>query len=167
MAVNLFRSQRPGQPLTAERAERLQGMIQNDYQLIWRLLRRLGVPADQVDDAAQQVFLIATERLDDILANRERAFAFGTALRIAQGWRRRQQRETPSDALLQRALDAMPLELRSVFILFELEAMTSPQIAELADLPLGTVASRLRRAREQFRVLIEAEAIRPGKREAP
>ena len=68
-------------------------MIENDYRLIWRLLRRLGVPPHGVDDAVQQVFLIAAERLDDIRENSERAFAFGTALRVAQTLRRRSARE--------------------------------------------------------------------------
>jgi RNA polymerase sigma-70 factor, ECF subfamily len=162
---------------------RLERMFHADYRFIWRLLRRLGVPHDQVDDAAQQVFLIAAERLNDILEHRERSFAFGTALRIAQTLRRRAQRETPSDAyderpsslpapdeltdqrrnreLLDRVLDKLPLELRSVFILYELEAMSSPEIAELAEIPLGTVASRLRRARAQFKSLVELETATP------
>jgi RNA polymerase sigma-70 factor (ECF subfamily) len=189
MAVNLFRSESRGRQLEGERAQRLERMIRNDYQLIWRLLRRLGVSLDQVDDAAQHVFLVAAERLDDIQASRERAFAFGTALRVAQSFRRRGQRETATEhmdrsvstspgpeelldqgrarALLQRVLEAMPLELRTVFILFELEAMTSPEIAELSRIPLGTVASRLRRAREKFRVLVEAEAVPRVKRAEP
>ena len=39
-----------------ERKARLERMIANDYRLIWRVLRRLGVPADGADDATQQVF---------------------------------------------------------------------------------------------------------------
>jgi len=154
-------------------------MIVNDYRLIWRLLRRLGVPEHSVDDGAQQVFLIAAERLPDIRERSERAFAFGTALRVAQSLRRRLGREAVSDAadrgvsplpgpdelsdqkrareMLDRVLDQMPLELRTVFILFELEGLRSPEIAELQALPLGTVASRLRRARERFRELVERE----------
>jgi RNA polymerase sigma-70 factor (ECF subfamily) len=45
----------------------------------------------------------------------------------------------------------MPLEARSVFVLFELEELTVPEIAAMLDLPIGTVASRLRRGRELFR----------------
>lgn len=158
-------------------------MFRADYRFIWRLLRRLGVPQDQVDDATQQVFLIAAERLNDIQPQRERSFAYGTALRLAQTLRRRAQRETPSDAcderpsgwpapdaltdqrrnceLLDRVLDQLPLELRSVFILYELEALSSPEIAELAEIPLGTVASRLRRARARFKTLVELETATP------
>ena len=53
-------------------------------------------------------------------------------------------------AMLDEILATMPLELRSVFTLFELEQMTMIQIAGMLELPQGTVASRLRRARELF-----------------
>ena len=39
----------------------------------------------------------------------------------------------------------------AVFTLYEIEGLSSPEIAELLSIPLGTVASRLRRARENFR----------------
>ena len=168
---------------TLDRQARLERMIASDYRLIWRVLRRLGVPADSADDATQQVFLIAAERLDDIAVQSERAFAFGTALRVAQSLRRKLARLPISDdgdlrpsqlppadeltdqkrarELLDRVLEGLPLELRSVFVLFELEGMTSPEIAALHELPLGTVASRLRRARERFAVLVAQAA--PGR----
>ena len=165
-------------------------MIQNDYRLIWRLLRRLGVPLHGVDDAVQQVFLIAAERLDDIRENSERAFAFGTALRVAQTLRRRIAREQmgaegdrnvsplpgPEELadqqrareVLGRVLDGMPFELRTVFVLFELEGLSSPEIAELENVPLGTVASRLRRARARFHELVAHETgQRPALGEEP
>jgi RNA polymerase sigma-70 factor, ECF subfamily len=169
---------RPIGPSDVERKARLEGMIARDYRFTWRLLRRLGVPLHSIDDATQQVFLVAAERLSDIREESERSFAFGTALRVAQSYRRRNVRELAQvthddlttnepdpEALfsqrraceqLDQVLDQMPLELRSVFVLFELEGMTSPEIAQVADLPLGTVASRLRRARERFRQLAAA-----------
>jgi RNA polymerase sigma-70 factor (ECF subfamily) len=53
-------------------------------------------------------------------------------------------------AALEAILDAMPLDLRTVFVLYELEQVTMAEIATILELPAGTVASRLRRAREQF-----------------
>jgi RNA polymerase sigma-70 factor (ECF subfamily) len=41
-------------------------------------------------------------------------------------------------------------DVRSVFVLFELEGLTAVEIAELMDVPVGTVASRLRRGRDLF-----------------
>lgn len=161
------------------RRARLERLIATEYRLVWRLLRRFGVPESAVDDATQQVFLVIAERLDEIRPESERSFAFGTALRVAQTLRRKAAREAPEldpeqrmapeplpDELsdqrrarerLDRILDALPDELRSVFVLFELEGMTSPEIAAVSGLALGTVASRLRRAREQFRALVAAQ----------
>jgi RNA polymerase sigma-70 factor (ECF subfamily) len=45
----------------------------------------------------------------------------------------------------------MPMDLRAVFALFELEQVTMAEISVLLGLPAGTVASRLRRARREFR----------------
>jgi RNA polymerase sigma-70 factor (ECF subfamily) len=42
-------------------------------------------------------------------------------------------------------------DLVEVFVLYEIEGLTAPEIAEVLQIPLGSVASRLRRAREQFR----------------
>ena len=57
--------------------------------------------------------------------------------------------------LLESILDAMPLEQRAVFTLFELDAQRGEDIAELLDVPLGTVYSRLRLAREHFRRAVD------------
>lgn len=158
-------------------------MVDGHFDFIWRSLRRLGVPPGDVDDCAQQVFMIASRRLDDIAAGSERSFLFGTAVRVASGARRTRsrRREVPLDAgeggdagesdegepdpgmspeeiadqrraraLLDEALEQMPTDLRAVFVLFELEEMSTPEIAELLGIPTGTAASRLRRAREEF-----------------
>jgi RNA polymerase sigma-70 factor (ECF subfamily) len=42
-------------------------------------------------------------------------------------------------------------DLVTVFVLFELEGLSAPEISELVNIPVGTVASRLRRARATFR----------------
>ena len=56
--------------------------------------------------------------------------------------------------MLDRALDAMPGDLRTVFVLFEIEEMTMAEISNVIEIPAGTVASRLRRAREVFREIV-------------
>jgi RNA polymerase sigma-70 factor (ECF subfamily) len=55
---------------------------------------------------------------------------------------------------LDRILERMPENLKEAFILFELEDLSVPQIAELLAIPGGTVASRLRRARAFFQAEI-------------
>ena len=121
----------------------------------------------------------------------ERSFLFQTALRVAADSRRTRLRRrevaasdipendeesdrapSPEDAVdLRRArmwldaiLDEMSLDLRAAFVLFELDQMTMAEISVLLDLPPGTVASRLRRARHQFREKVArmAETLKAG-----
>jgi RNA polymerase sigma-70 factor (ECF subfamily) len=51
-------------------------------------------------------------------------------------------------------LDQLEPELRDVFVLYELEGFTMPEIAALVEVPLGTAASRLRRGRDRFSALV-------------
>jgi RNA polymerase sigma-70 factor (ECF subfamily) len=154
-------------------------MASEHFQFIWRSLRRLGVPPVTVDDAAQQVFEVVARRLADVEPGRERAFLFKTALFVATDARRyaarsrsreggdvdvlRDASPTPEDSallgekrlFLDRVLLALPLELRTVFVLYELEELPTADIAELLAVPRGTVASRLRRAREAFHLEVK------------
>lgn len=163
----------PRQGAEAVARERLEGMFRAHHRLIWRTLRRLGLSVDAATDATQQVFLIAAERLGEIRFGSERAFLFSTGLKVARSWRRKQARceldanmdertskGRPEDEavtqqtaaqLMDRLLAHMDPDLVAVFVLFELEGMSTPEIAELLGIPLGTAASRLRRARAAFR----------------
>ncbi len=155
------------------RRSRLEKMFRAHHELVWRTLRRLGLGPEAAADATQQAFLIAAERLSDIRHGSERAFLFGTAIRLARtSYRsgRRFQLEDDMDhradggskieelvdqrravALADRVLSQMEPTLLTVFVLFEIEGLSTPEIAELEGIPLGTAASRLRRAREAFR----------------
>ena len=52
---------------------------------------------------------------------------------------------------VRRAVEELPPELREVVVLRELEGLSYKEIATIADIPLGTVMSRLSRARERLR----------------
>jgi len=160
-------------PVVAQ--DRLRVMFDTNFAFVWRSLRRLGVPAAATDDATQEVFLVASKRLGEIETGRERSFLFATALRVASNARRAFARRdarhddaldrvvdpAPSPEqladrarareLLDRVLAALDLDLRAVFVLHELEEMSMADIAVTLELAPGTVASRLRRAREEFR----------------
>lgn len=63
------------------------------------------------------------------------------------------------------ALDRLTEEHRSILVLREMEGMDYEAIAEVLDLPIGTVRSRLHRARDQLReklIAIEKSQIRPS-----
>src|SRR6185436_2690063 len=87
-----------------DRDERMRSLLEAHFVFIWRLLRRFGVPENDVDDAAQQVFIVAWNKLDGVPESTERSFLFGTALRIAASFRRRLRRrgEIDSEALARR-----------------------------------------------------------------
>jgi len=160
-----------------DRSLRLAALARENFHFIWRSLRRLGVSQGAVDDAAQQVFEVASRRLEEIEPGRERAFLFKSAVLVAAEATRKAATQrardggdavdeldtalpSPEEAtdwlrrrlLLDGVLAAMPVELRVVFVLFELEELSMAEIARLLELPPGTVASRLRRARGAFHV---------------
>ena len=187
MNVRLTAEPLPDLP-RAPRADRLKSAIVTHYELVWRVLRRLGVADAAVEDAAQQVLIVLSNRIDDVRIGAERAFMVATATRVAADFRKKRAR-TPEDLdpdaldaapglapLADDALDRrrarrwldvvlseMPDELRPVFVLFELEDMTMATIAELLNLPPGTVASRLRRARANFEAAAN-KLTQPGNR---
>jgi RNA polymerase sigma-70 factor (ECF subfamily) len=149
-------------------------LVRAEFRFVWRLLRRLGLSEGDADDAAQQVFLVASQRFADLLPGRERSFLYTTALHVAAKARRSVERRRedlglevepdPDGApnvedlldrrrareLLDSLLDALPLELRAVLVLHEIDELSAAEIAEVVGVPVGTAASRLRRARELF-----------------
>ena len=160
--------------LAAPGTVRLRRMVDAHHAFVWRALRRVGLADAHAEDLAQEVFVVAAARLSDIDPERERSFLLSVAVRLAANARRRHghRREVLSDAPPEQAdprpladdaldarrmratldvvLDALPMDLRVVLVLTELEEMSAPEIAAALDLPVGTVASRLRRAREEF-----------------
>jgi RNA polymerase sigma-70 factor (ECF subfamily) len=157
---------------------RLARAFEQNAVFIWRSLRRLGVPREAADDATQQVFLVAARRMHEISEGKERAFLFQSAMRIAMEFRREfsatRGRAEPDDEvlfervdpalrpddaldqqrtlrLLGHVLEEMPIERRAVFVLYEIEGVTMAEIAAMMQIPMGTVASRLRLARDDFR----------------
>jgi len=56
----------------------------------------------------------------------------------------------------------MEMDLRAVFVLFELEELSTAEIAATLEIPMGTVSSRLRRAREEFQAATKRYRARGG-----
>jgi RNA polymerase sigma-70 factor (ECF subfamily) len=153
--------------------DRLGRMFDAHYEVVWRTLRRRGLNPDTAGDVTQETFLIAAERLGDIHPQAERAFLISTALRAAHTFGRKTFRWQLDDSLHLRAsgardagdaradvelcdlvLSKISPDLAEVFVLFEAEGLYSREIAGLLGIPRGSVRSRLRRAREQFRAVV-------------
>lgn len=171
----------------------LRGLYEEHFQFVWRSLRRLGVRESDVPDAVQDVFIVVHRKLGEFEGrSKVTTWLFGIALRVARdrqklAYTRRQVDDEQAissyvDAsadvaadlerkqgleLLEAILDTMPLEQRAVFTLFELEGMTGEGIAEMLEIPLGTVYSRLRLARETFQRTTLRLRAREGKRPPP
>ena len=147
------------------------------FGFVWRSIRRLNVPEADAADAVQEVFLVVHRRLAEFEGRAKlTTWLFRICMRVARDRHRRAhvRREVPAGgeltkrpgpepdpeqvaarrsdlALLEAALGEMDFEQRAVFTLFELEGMTGQEIADALEIPLGTVYSRLRLAREAFR----------------
>ncbi|QJR16185.1 RNA polymerase sigma factor [Usitatibacter palustris] len=65
---------------------------------------------------------------------------------------------------IERALATLPPEQRAVVLLVGLEEMTYAEVSRTLGIPMGTVMSRLSRARERMRQLIDGEATQPNLR---
>ena len=69
---------------------------------------------------------------------------------------------TEDHALVREAVAALPLEFREVLVLRELEDLSYQEICEVTGLPMGTVMSRLSRARDRLQILLRSR--RSGER---
>ena len=159
---------------------RLRELVDNYVDFVARVLRNSGTPESEVDDEVQRTFIVAARRLDDIRPGAEKSFLFRVAFNQAAHARRTaaRRREVAAEQapeqvehlatpealtdqkrmreLLDRVLDDMEESLRAVFVLHEFEEMTAAEIADVVGIPRGTVASRLRRARSEFRARVAA-----------
>jgi RNA polymerase sigma factor (sigma-70 family) len=144
----------------------------------------MGLPPDRADDVAQGAFLIALERLPNIMSGSERAYLRATAVRIVHGMVRRSRREvldadldlarssapSPEEAthrkraweLLGALLEGIELESRAVFVSFEVDGLTIPEIATSLAISREAATCRLRHARRKFRTLVRNLNIRPA-----
>jgi RNA polymerase sigma-70 factor (ECF subfamily) len=159
----------------SERELRLRQLVDNHVAHVARILRNAGTMEADIDDDVQRVFIALSNRLDDVRVGAERSFLVQTALHMASHSRRTaaRRREILTDQppeivdsfagpeemanrrqirrTLDQILNQMDTELRVVFSLYEFEEMTTVEISAVLEIPRGTVASRLRRARADFR----------------
>jgi RNA polymerase sigma-70 factor (ECF subfamily) len=150
-------------------------LFEAEFSYVWNTLRRLGVKEADVNDQAQEVFLIVHGLLPDYDATRPvRPWLFAIAYRVACRYRalarhryelveegttehldptplpdQRLESDEARELLLE-AIEAIDLPRRAVFVLAEIEEQPMSEIAHALQLPLNTAYSRLRLARADF-----------------
>lgn len=155
---------------------RIRELVAAYHGAIWKFVRHLGVSEALADEVVQEVFLVAFRREGDLREGSERAFLYGTAFRTAKHALKKHHREpavedvdrsadlapNPEETLdrkqtrelAYRLLAELDDDLRAPFVMFELEGMSMQEIGTVMGLPIPTVGSRLRRAREAFRTCV-------------
>lgn len=155
-------------------AHRCVSAFRFELEYVQRTLRRLVTDRSEVDDLAQEVFLVLHRRWAEYDPSRPlRPYLFGIALRIALAHQRKRCREVPvgtvelgdddpgpedalstkqTHALLQAALERIPIQRRTVLVMHELDDVPVSEVATALSIPRFTVYSRLRKARQELEV---------------
>lgn len=146
---------------------------------VFASLQRLGVRGPGLPDAHQEVFLVVHRRLSTYEPNTSvTAWLHAICRRVAAAHRRKahRRREVPIEfecdigdlsadpsedferyqqrQLVERLLDTLDLDRRTVLVMYEIEGMQCEQIALLLGIPVGTVYSRLHLARRDFNAAV-------------
>lgn len=149
------------------------------FRAVWRTLSRLGVQTAFLDDAAQEVFIVAWRRWGEFEGrSTHRTWLLGIALRVASDARKKQrpmeevslqleamapgpERVTAAREAARKVeamLSKMDGERREVFVLVDLEGYSVPEVAEATQVNLNTLYTRLRAARSDFETLVAGSA---------
>jgi len=172
----------PARPVSAAApaSERIgvEELFREHAQFVASFLMRLGTPSQDVEDLLQEVFVVAHRKGGFVKGPAQpRSWLGAIATNVARtGHRSRRRRREDADSptveqlsaqapseseslsrvRLARALDALPLEQRAAFVLFELEGESCESIAAVWGVPVGTVYSRLHHARRRFLEVYES-----------
>lgn len=152
---------------------------------VWATLYRMGVREADLPDMLQEVFVVVHRRLGSFdHSSKLTSWLYGICRKVAAAHRRRPhvRREylmdempheaggaTSEDELearqaqgtLERVLRAMHVDRRTTFVMYEIDGLSGEAIAELVDVPVGTVYSRLHAARREFKEALAAMDAEP------
>lgn len=174
--VNSAHSARAPVAPDSERLSRaFQQLFESQAATAWRALLHFGVSEAEVEDAAQEVFVIAHQKLaEGTELEHPRAWVYGIAWRVAAAFRRRarhrhevlgdveepeaESNRDPARQLedrrrlvkLDRALASLADEQRAVFVLYEIEELTMREVSEALACSINTAFSRLYAARRKL-----------------
>ncbi len=135
----------------------------------YNLARWLAHDDHDAQDIVQEAFVRALQHFGEFRGASPRAWLLQIVRNTAYTWLKKHRALTPFDgdvatvtesaeaivlrkfdtAQLRDAIEALPIEYREVILLREMEGLSYKEIAAIADIPIGTVMSRLGRAREK------------------
>ncbi|MEM9075380.1 MAG: sigma-70 family RNA polymerase sigma factor [Myxococcota bacterium] len=167
-------------------APSFEAVFDAEFAYVRRSLRRLGVREADVEDLCQDVFLLIYRSLDRYDPSRPiRPWLFAFAFRVASNYRRamRNWKEEPAsdppeqaaagdpesrvaqrqktDRVLE-ALASLSMEKRGILIMFDIDDFPAPEIASALDVPVNTVYSRVRQARQELKRSLKRLEARGG-----
>jgi len=155
-------------------------VYEEQFAFVWRSARRLGVDPAHRDDVVQETFVVFHSRLPEFEGRSSvKTWLFGILVNVVRAhqrtFRKRHARRPPAAAgpdpetvvdtsagpheyaaraeaarLVTQLVAGLDDDKRAVFVLAELEQMSAPDIALALGVPLNTVYSRLRLARQEF-----------------
>ena len=144
------------------------------FGFVWRCLRGLGVAESQLDDAAQDVFVVVHRKLAEFRRESSlRTWLYGIVRNVASNHRRSHRRQAASvtlevepasagadpheqllvrehTAFVQAFLATVSPDKRDVFVLVLLEELPVPEVAQMLQVPVNTAYTRLRTVRGEF-----------------
>jgi RNA polymerase sigma-70 factor, ECF subfamily len=172
-------------PADDDTHRRIRALVNEYMDFVWRSLRRLGVVEADCDDGCQRVWVVLAQKFTSVEDAKMRSYVFSVVVRVASEMRRQHRRhqhlvfdELDAEPMrpeaegrlerqrvlevLDRILAELGWDLRTVFIMYEIEGMSSKEIADVLAISRGTVASRLRLGRAAFQRGLQRHQARLG-----
>ncbi len=162
---------------------------------VWSMTRYLGVQQSELDDIVQEIFVVIHRRLHTIKQPESlRSWIYSIVRRAVSGYHRTKRtrlietgttrvepdalqcewctpqriaEQSEQMRLLLTLLEKLDAPKREVFVLAELEDMTAPEVAAAVKVPLNTVYSRLRAARQELELALERQYARTHRQGQP
>lgn len=171
----------PGARAEQGRDARFREIYEHWFEDVVGWLYALGAPTSDTEDLAQEIFLVVRRKLNrfdggnlagwlyriaqlTVRDHRRRAWFRNLVLRRrdvdmtkmahAASSPARSYEASEARAQFQDMVGRMSEKLRTTFVLFEVEGYSGEEIARIQDIPLGTVWTRLHKARKEFWKLV-------------
>jgi len=173
------------EPIASTERVPFRTLYERYFAFTWRALRYLGVPEAQVDDAAQELWVVVHRRYTEFEGRSEvKTWLFAIAVNIERNIRRVERRrgsqvplppelqtsqgdplvareEKEAWALVRGFVDTLDETRRAVFAASLVEGLSAAETAAITGLPLETVYNRVRALKRSFSTWIEHQQREP------